>query len=307
MKGFASMLKKNQATNLTAIIPIGRVKDDLKILKSWIEESREFPLKLILVHDISEKSTTDQISKLANSFEESKILLIQGKFGSPGFARNAGLELVKSEWVAFWDCDDKPMLKDIFNGIADSNVKDEVIVGGFQVKNASNNFVNDKFSINPSLRSISLNPGLWRMIFKTELIKNLRFTGFKLAEDHLFMAEIKLPERKINFVSKSFYEYVFGGENQLTSKKSNLDDLRLASTLLMSTTRLQLNPKVIFFNLTLIFRQQFTLVKKGNFRLKFQALLFLANCALKTKPQTHWIGIKAFVFVLTQLRGSKLS
>ena len=298
--------KFHRKVSLTAIIPIGDVKGDLQTLKSWINESKKFPLKLILIHDISDERTALQLSEISNNFEKSKLMLINGKFGSPGFARNAGLECVRSEWVAFWDCDDKPMLETIFNAIASSDNDDEVIIGGFQVRNASNNFVNYKFSIKPTLNSISLNPAVWRMVFKSKLIEKLRFTDLKLAEDHLFIAEINLPERKLNYVSKSFYEYIYGGKNQLTSKSSNLPDLGLASSLLLRSTKSQQNSQVIFFNLALIFRQQFTLVKQGNFHLKFQALQFLAKCVISTRPHTFWIGIKALAFVLTKIKSSKL-
>lgn len=300
------MNKPHLKVSLTAIIPIGDVKGNLQTLQSWINESKKYPLKLILVHDISDKRTARQISEISKHFEESKLMVIHGKFGSPGLARNAGLEIVKSKWVAFWDCDDKPMLETIFNAIATSGIDDEIIIGGFQVKKASNNFVNLKFSRKPNIKSISLNPGVWRMIFKSELVEKMRFTDLKLAEDHLFISEIKLPERKIDFMSKSFYEYIYGGENQLTSKKNNLPDLQVASRLLLYKTKSEKNRQVIFFNLTLIFRQQFTLLKKGDFQLKFQALQFLSHCVRKTNPHTFWIGIKALIFVLTKIMSSKL-
>jgi glycosyltransferase involved in cell wall biosynthesis len=300
------MNKPHQKVSLTAIIPIGDVKGNLQTLKSWINESKKYPLKLILIHDISDKRTAHQISEISEHFEESKLMVVHGKFGSPGLARNAGLEIVKSEWVAFWDCDDKPLLENIFNAISTSSIDDEIIIGGFQVKKATTNVENLKFSRKPTIKSISLNPGVWRMIFKSKLVEKMRFTDLKLAEDHLFISEIKLPERKIDFVSKSFYEYIYGGENQLTSKKNNLPDLQVASSLLLCKTKTEKNRQIISFNLTLIFRQQFTLVKKGDFQLKFQALQFLSYCARKANPYTFWIGIKALIFVLSKIMSSKL-
>jgi hypothetical protein len=300
------MSKSPRKVVLTAIIPIGDVKGDLRILKSWVNESKKFPLKLILVHDIYDRQTELQVSRISKNFTNSKLMVIAGKFGSPGLARNAGLKIVKSEWVAFWDCDDKPMLETIFNAIANSSSADEVIVGGFQVRNASNNFLDFKHSNKPTIKSISLNPGVWRMIFKSKLIKNMRFTNLKLAEDQLFIAEMKLPVRKLNFYPKSFYEYIYGGINQLTGKKDCLSDLGLASSLLSLNTLSQQNKQIIFFNLTLILRQQFTLLKKGSFVLKYQALYFLINCAIKSKPRKFWIGIKALTFVLMNLKSSKL-
>lgn len=300
------MNKSTQKISLTAIIPIGNVKGDLKVLKSWINESKKYPLKLVLVHDFYDVQTEIQVLKISKDFAKSKLKVITGKFGSPGLARNAGLKLVKSEWVAFWDCDDKPLLETIFNAISISSNTDEVIVGGFQVRNASNNLIDFKHSNKPTIRSISLNPGIWRMIFKYDLIRNVEFTNLKLAEDQLFIAELKLPLRKLNFISKSFYEYIYGGNNQLTSKRNNLTDLRLATYLLSLNTLYQQNHQVIFFNLTLILRQQFTVLKKGNFVLKFKAFYSLAHFALKTKPYMFWTGIKALMFVLANFKSSKL-
>lgn len=300
------MKKPHQKITLTAIIPIGDVKGDLQTLKSWINESKKFPLKLILIHDIYDTRTARQLLEISKQFEESKLIVIRGKFGSPGLARNAGLEIVKSKWVAFWDCDDRPQLENIFNAIATASIHDEIIIGSFQVKKLSKNFTSLKFSKKATINSISLNPGVWRMIFKSELVEKIRFTDLKLAEDHLFISEIKLPERKIEFVSKSFYEYIYGGKNQLTSKRNNLPDLKVASCLLLHNTKKEKNRQVIFFNLTLIFRQQFTLLKKGDLQLKFQALQFLFHGARITNQYAFWIGFKALIFVLFKVMSSKL-
>ena len=42
---------------LTAIIPIGKMNGNLVILKSWISQIPNYPLKVILIHDFQDEST----------------------------------------------------------------------------------------------------------------------------------------------------------------------------------------------------------------------------------------------------------
>ena len=49
---------------LTAIIPIGKMNGNLIILKSWIAQISNYPLKVILVHDFQDESTALELKKL---------------------------------------------------------------------------------------------------------------------------------------------------------------------------------------------------------------------------------------------------
>lgn len=49
---------------LTAIIPIGKMNGNLIILKNWIAQISNYPLKVILVHDFQDEGTAFELKKL---------------------------------------------------------------------------------------------------------------------------------------------------------------------------------------------------------------------------------------------------
>jgi len=301
------MHKSNDREILTGVIPIGNVNGNLQSLYAWIDKIDKFPLKLILVHDIFDEQTGAALVKLMYMYKNSNLELISGKFGSPGIARNAGIELVTSEWLAFWDCDDKPCLDAIFSAINDSNSEDEVLIGGFLVNNILSNTVNTNHAVMPSLKTVALNPGIWRMIFRSRALNKLKFTNLNLAEDHMFASEMKLAERRLKFFPKSFYEYSIGVENQLTSKTSNLVDLQIVSRIIFSNTNKNINECIIFFNMVLVIRQQFTLLKRGNVLIKLEVLKCSFKFFTRAKPHVIWLSLKAFSNVAINWKRSKLS
>ena len=303
----SDMDKSNDSELLTGVIPIGNVNGNLQSLYAWVNRVDEFPLKLILVHDIFDEQTSAALVKFMYTYKNLNIQLISGTFGSPGIARNAGLEIVNSEWTAFWDCDDKPCLDAIFSAINDSNMEDEVLLGGFLTNNVFSNEVNTNHAVMPSLKTVAMNPGIWRMIFRSRALGKLRFTNLKLAEDHVFASEMRLAERRIGFFPKSFYEYSIGVENQLTSKKTNLVDLQIASRIIFYNTNKKIDRNLIYFNMVLIIRQQFTLLKSGNMLIKFGVLKYVFKFIARAKPHVIWLSLKAFLHTVINWKKSKLS
>lgn len=301
------MHDSNNSELLTGVIPIGNVNGNLQSLYAWIDKVDKFPLKLILVHDVFDEQTGAALVKLMRIHKNLNLQLVSGKFGSPGIARNAGIELVKSEWLAFWDCDDEPCLDAIFSAINDSSSEDEVLIGGFLTNNNLTNKIKTNHALKTSLKTVAMNPGIWRMIFRSRALDKLKFTNLKAAEDHIFASELKLSERRLRFFPKSFYQYSIGVENQLTSKKSNLGDLQIASHMIFSNTNRNKNKYVIFFNMVLIMRQQFTLLKNGNMLVRFEVLKCTIKFFARAKPHIIWISLKAFFYTVINLKKSKLS
>jgi glycosyltransferase involved in cell wall biosynthesis len=291
---------------LTAIIPIGKTGGNLDLLYTWVPQVANYPLNLILIHDIADKETGPALIKFIDYFKEFNLTLVEGVFGSPGYARNAGLRLVASNWIAFWDYDDKPDLESIFSSIIEAEIEYDVLIGEFKVRNIIKNTVTKLKVNNPSFKSIAMNPGVWRMVFKYNVLLDLKFNNLKMGEDHVFLSDMKLAERKIKFIPKVFYEYSVGGENQLTNKKTALMDLPLATRLIYSHTKEKMNNKSIYFNMILMVRQQFTLLKKGNIFLRFTVLRFLLKLLIKPNLILLWLGLKAFLTVFLNLRKSTL-
>ena len=69
-----------------------------------------------------------------------------------------------------------------------------------------------------------MNPGLWRMIFRTSCVRNIRFPSIKMGEDLVFIAALNLPGLSVAFDERINYSYYSGLGYQLTSQ-SNLNSL----------------------------------------------------------------------------------
>ena len=292
---------------LTAIIPIGKMNGNLIILKSWINQIPNYPLKVILIHDFQDESTAVELNKLVAAHLGLEIVLISGSFGSPGAARNSALSLVDSEWLAFWDCDDFPLLNEIFTAINNSDSDVEILVGGFITRNIDGSITSKRHSTNPSAKNVSINPGVWRMVFKSELVSELKFEKLMLAEDHLYLSKMNFVTKKVKYIPNPFYEYYMGGVNQLTKNPLFLKDLIVASDKILYELGNDLTREQIVFNLTLVLRQQITLLKKGDARLKLRSIYLITRFFAKSDLSTLKLGFLAFKNLAIAGKKSKLS
>jgi glycosyltransferase involved in cell wall biosynthesis len=285
----------NKNPILSVIVPISNMAGNLKYIQSWSTETDKYSMEVILVHDIADSETSKELKDLIQKLKNpEKFTILEGKYGGPGAARNKGLEIAKGEWVAFWDSDDKPMLSNVYKYILVANFSDEIIVGGFITNNISNDHINHNNALKASVKSVSINPGLWRMVFRRNTINYTRFSNFRAAEDQLFLANMKFAERKIMFVSDIFYEYTLGQKNQLTNSVKAISDIPSASKaiyfLSLESSKAQMN-----FNLMMIIRQQLTIIKHGTNESKFEAFKFLILYFKNANFPIFFATIKAFL------------
>jgi len=202
----------------------------LQRLEEWLSRIANSPMEVILIHDRQDEVTGPQIQSLLSKISNPKIQLIEDYFGSPGLARNRGIELAKGKWICFWDSDDLPNLGVALSLIdKDSASKADCLVTNF-------NSVNEisKEVIAHQLRAnfedeFSLNPGLWRIYFKYSAIADLRFGSLRMAEDQIFLAEFFSKSRDVEIVSDTTYNYFFGESFHLTKNSSALNDLAPAT------------------------------------------------------------------------------
>ena len=101
--------RKGEVYDLTVIIPVHKMSGRLHEVRLMIEAATSY--NVIVVHDVGDFETGEQLKEIIDSNQARTISLIEGNFGSPGAARNAGLRVANSTWVTFWDCDDRPIFK----------------------------------------------------------------------------------------------------------------------------------------------------------------------------------------------------
>ncbi len=259
-KGTMSAVREpgNVRTSLTAVIPVTKRGALVEEMLPWIAEALEYGISIIIVHDKQDSLTGEALFKLINQFPDSPIKISEGSFGNPGETRNLGLENVESEWVVFWDCDDHPFPSK-YLGMIQEDQNSEVCIGRFQVRDLRNSAVKVKAKVS-SRFGIAMEPGLWRMAFKADIVREIRFPPLRMGEDQVFLARLNLGKRRIHFSNSVVYEYRTNVENQLTGSNSNFADLIESQQLVKSLiTSLQGRKTYLWF---VYDRMSLTIIKR---------------------------------------------
>lgn len=203
---------------LTVIVPIAKMAGKLHNLKSWINSSLGLDVKILLIHDFQDEATSLELNHYVNSIASQQVQLIEKYSGSPGQTRNIGIAILDTEWCCFWDADDFPEILNTISIIKQSRTGTEVIICNFAINDLNNISTPEHFS---SLDQVALNPGIWRMIFRSNRIRNQEFGSLLMGEDQIYLLEIGLSGMIIEFSNELNYTYFKGNQFQLTSDKRN--------------------------------------------------------------------------------------
>ena len=148
-----------------------------------------------------------------------RLRVIQGEFQDPGSARNAGLNAVSTEWVCFWDADDRPKPEEFVRLVRDtSNADKEIGLGAFSITPGSRDGIFDVVLASSGRNAISTFlafPGIWRFVFRYSHVRNLRFASALMGEDQVFLGQAIVDFGDIFIGESVVYEYQIHS-NQLT-------------------------------------------------------------------------------------------
>lgn len=290
---------------LSVVVPIGNMVGNLQFIESWLHNVKKYSLEVILVHDQTFLNVGPELQELLQSVNSSKVNLIHGIFGNPGSARNAGIRVATGSWVGFWDSDDSPNIENIFAAIKISQEYDEILVGNFLVFDIKTmryrTPINNLYGIN----SVAMNPGIWRMIFRMQTICDTKFPNLKMGEDQVFLSRLNFGMRKLRFVESIFYQYNVGGNSQLTGSRLALKDLPLASAIILEHAKMA-ERKQSIFDQQLVFRQQITIMKKGDILLKFSIFKFIRKYFKKFSFTFLTESVIALTRVLRTIRSAAI-
>lgn len=170
-------------------------------------------IELILVNDGSK----DNSKVIAEKFckQHSNIQLINAANGAPGAARNKGIALAKGAYLAFLDADDEFEIKMIGACVYEAITKkmDVVNVGhtlfdenGAVLRVSKNSsFTKLKTGIE-TIKAVYSNkvfPTSWAKLYKTEIIKNLKFPEKIWFQDNPFFLEVLFNSERVGFINRS--------------------------------------------------------------------------------------------------------
>ena len=279
---------------LSIIVPITRMHGRLGQVAKWLSEIDFSKVEVILVHDLQDEKTGIELRELISVHPMTRI--IEQTFLSPGLARNAGLNVAQADWILFWDSDDDPNISVLHDFVEHSTKSNfDVYVFNFRIeKDGASTTVQTR-----NWRELALHPGIWRIVFSRATVFGQAFPDFPLGEDQHFLAQLELPYRGIKFIDANLYTYKIGIEGQATSRKSNI--LRINESLhALNKIRMRQEGDNFEFTSILLWRQIFTLLKRGNIVLKLQAMPFILGNILK--PNYGFVmNLKALNFLFKRL------
>jgi len=216
---------KNQYL-LSVIIPVSRMAGRLQKLEITLSNlHREKEIQVILIHDFQDSRTGIEIRKILELYPGDSVTLVEKFFGSPGSARNFGIDYVKSPWVNFVDSDDIYMPSDLIKILKmEETQSSSALISNYETVDSVTNLVALQVH-NESLTKIALRPGLWRWTFNANSIRHTRFSNLCMGEDQKFLYEFCKTNQIINFTNLITYRYTTNQEFQLTNQSKPKRDL----------------------------------------------------------------------------------
>ncbi len=261
---------------MSVVIPFYKTMEIIPYLQNILNFHSQ--LEIILVHDIHFGESSEILRSFLQEMDFINVILVEGDFGNPGAARNAGLFLANSSWVTFWDSDDIPDPKIYINELLlrlTKNLNFDAIIFDFETRNLTSKKSRVFRSNGELFYGVGINPGIWRIIFRKDLIGSSVFECLRMGEDQIFISEcigkVSSLER-IHFSSEIAYVYIRHDQGQLTSLKWVVSELPSATGVLFDFAVNSQFPIRQKLSQIMFVRQILTNFKVGGFRTKFQAI-----------------------------------
>ena len=273
---------------LSIVVPVNQMSGYLDNLRIWMSKIGKFPWEVLIVHDLGDFETRNELLSIIGECENPRIKFIEDSFGTPGLARNAGLKLATGDWITFWDSDDVPQVDVVNRVLQFTNLGNRIIVASFTKVNEISG-IEERFSVGKnSCFDIAVNPGLWRFVFKRNMISNIKFNELKMAEDQIFIAQVFNDNPEYIILDECTYHYFTGSSRHLTRKNSALEDLSSAANKMLDIMYISKN---IDFHAIILVKLILTGLKRGSMTCKFRCLYVLGKTIFKAPVKVR----KAFV------------
>ena len=280
---------------ISAVVPISKMQGRFSNLKFWLKQIDFNIMEIILVHDIQDNVTSEELKTILMDYEleilKHNLFIFEKYCGSPGFARNCGLDLATGKWIVFWDSDDLPNIPEYIKIARENPEGIDLIIGQFAVSEIGSSSKSTSRFEHKTLNEVAFNPGIWRMIFsRASIDTNLRFEKFLMGEDQLFIANYFKTQPEIYFTKVTFYTYFTGGTLQLTSNQKAILDLKQTISASKFVVK-ELQEPYKQFAVICTIRQIITLLSDGTVITKFWAIKELIFFTVKYARKQRTISL----------------
>lgn len=216
---------------LEVIVPVHNIKNRRENLSKLLSVSPRGDTSFIVISDSNDVADHAKVNEIVKDSPNPNSKVVKGDFGSPGWARNAGLTVASARWVTFLDSDDEIDLDALALLILGAEKESaQLAIGGItfasQKTHAQSNYYLDfKISV---LANLSLTPAFTRMAFQRNLLSEIVFPNFKMAEDQCFVIDVLALNPRLYLEEIYFYTYLLGDVSQATTNQKALMELPLA-------------------------------------------------------------------------------
>lgn len=231
--------KRSAMVSLTTVIPVASTITNVSNLDRNISNALANNIQVILVIDQVSETTNAQLEKIQEKYnqESNAFELKRGHFGSPGKARNEGLQYVETEFITFWDADDLVNVEELARVLSVYGENFDYIVGSYEIRKPKYVVSQRVSAVQPFPRlRVVHQPGVWRIVFRKSQVQKCIFGTSRMGEDQIYLANSGLfNSSRVFFSDVVFYTYFIGVEGQLTNSKEMNSALRVSILELLRT------------------------------------------------------------------------
>jgi glycosyltransferase involved in cell wall biosynthesis len=222
-------MTKSDNPLISIIVPVYNIAKYLeRCVNSIIHQSYK-NIEIILVDD----GSTDGSGQICDAFKEKdpRVGVIHKINGGLSSARNAGLDIIKGEYVGFVDGDDfidKYMYETLIKAILDNDA--DIVQTGFKHTDENGNIKDERIFIEATYDNLddmfyqrfeekNIHGGVWTKLYKSAIFRNIRFFEGYVFEDFAIMPGLFNECKGFVVIGGAFYNYC---SNPKSISKSNV-------------------------------------------------------------------------------------
>ena len=213
---------------ISVIIPVYKAEGYLERCVGSIRNQKYRNLEIILVDDGSPDESGAMCDRFAQ--EDSRIRVLHEKNGGPASARNAGLNAMTGEYVAFVDSDDD-IIPDMFRNLYDLcrehhadiaccntiKVNDRGPCGYFNDNLNDFLILNKKEAVRELMENYRVTDSLWDKLYHKRIFEGLRMIEGVLYEDFDILCQCMHRADRVVYTGKPMYHYYLSQNSVMRS------------------------------------------------------------------------------------------
>lgn len=240
---------------ISVIIPVYNVGDYIVRAVSSLENQKFDDFEVLLVNDGSTDNSQEICEQLERRYDN--VTLINQENQGSGYARNAGLDRAKGDYIYFADPDDY-LTGEFFKAVeANTTQQEDMVVFGYideyeskgqieeqRIQHVMENYLKknafrQKF---PQLFNEGALYTLWNKVYRRDFLEahHIRFTNAPMGQDVRFNYDVYAEVKTVRFVDHAYYHYVINRADSSTNRyrsnrlKLQLEELALLEKLIQS-------------------------------------------------------------------------